>query len=71
MANDVTDEFKLTEATDEFRSLHTDGSTLTVATGKYYGSDLTFRAREAPSAPSQVDVAVARDIMGKTYDIFG
>lgn len=79
MANDVTDAFKLMEAAEEVRRLHTDGPTLTMAMGKYgsitrimgeyYGSDLTFCALEDSSAPGQVDVAVAREIMDKVHDI--
>lgn len=79
MAHDVTDAFKLMEATEEVRRLHTDGPTLTMAMGKYgsitrimgeyYGSDITFCALEDSSAPGQVDVRVARDIMNNVHDI--
>lgn len=79
MAHDVTDAFKLMAATEEVRRLHTTGPTLTMAMGKmgsisriageYFGNDITFCSLAQSSAPGQVDVRLAREIMDGIHAI--
>lgn len=79
MAQDVRDAFALMAATEEVHRLHTDGPMLTMAMGKmgsitrimgeYYGSSITFCSLEQSSAPGQVDVRLAREIIDGVHSI--
>ena len=79
MAHDAQDALKLLAATEEVRRLHTNGPTLTMAMGRegsisrlageYFGSDITFCSLTKSSAPGQVDVRLARQIMDELHSV--
>lgn len=79
MAKDVRDAFAVMEATEEIHRLHTAGPILTMAMGRegsitrlageYYGNALTFCSLAASSAPGQVDVRLASQIMDELHTV--
>ncbi len=79
MAHSAADALKLLAATEEVRRLHTSGPTLTMAMGRegsitrlageYFGSDITFCSLAKSSAPGQVDVRLARQIMDELHSV--
>lgn len=79
MAKNAADALKLLAATEEVRRLHFDGPMLTMAmgcegsitrlAGEYFGSDITFCSLAKSSAPGQVDVRLARNIMDELHSI--
>ena len=79
MAHTPADALALLQATNRVRNEANTGPLLTMAmgaqgsitrlVGELFGSALTFCSVEAASAPGQVEVAQAKDIMGQLHDI--
>lgn len=81
MANTAQDALKLLAATEETSRLHTDKPLLTMAMGRdgsitrlageLFGSSITFCSLEKASAPGQVQVKQAIQIMDELHEVFG
>lgn len=79
MAKDFRDALAVMAATEEVHRLHTTGPILTMAMGRegsitrlageYYGNALTFCSLTASSAPGQVDVRLATNIMDELHTV--
>ena len=79
MAKNYGDALRLMQATYEVGELYANGPMLTMAMGRegsitrlageYYGNDITFCALRASSAPGQVQVAQARQIMDALHEV--
>ncbi|MGN0302045.1 MAG: type I 3-dehydroquinate dehydratase [Anaerotardibacter sp.] len=79
MAKESRDALELLAATEEMTRIHAEGPLLTMAmggvgsitrlTGELFGSALTFCALEASSAPGQVSVSQAVQIMDSLHEI--
>lgn len=79
MANSAADALALLGATDEVHRIHTDTPLLTMAmgregsitrlTGELFGSAITFCALDKASAPGQISVSQARDLMSGLHQV--
>lgn len=79
MAKDASDALVLLAATEEMARLHAEGPLLTMAMGRegsisrlageLFGSAITFCALESASAPGQVDVVQARQMMADFHKV--
>lgn len=80
MAHDVADALVLLSATEEFKRLHSGGcpvltmamgatASITRVAGEIFGSDMTFCSLEKASAPGQVGVDDAYDLMSRIHEV--
>lgn len=80
MANDASDALRLLAATEEMSRIHSDKPLLTMAmggagsitrlAGELFGSSITFCSLEQASAPGQVQVKQAAQIMDELHEVF-